>query len=184
MTDRRGAYWPWLLAAALLFTVGANVVMLIAANSDRNGSVVEPDYYAKAVAWDETMARRAASDRLGWTATATVERSRSDETPDEVSGSVVVHLRDRAGVALAGARVSAVAIHNTDAGHPIALTLHERAPGVYGAGARIEHPGRWEVRVDALRGASRFLATLVVEADVPAPVASPAAGPVANIARR
>lgn len=174
MTDRRGAYWPWLLAAALLFTVGANVVMLFAANSDRNGSVVEPDYYAKAVAWDATMAQRRASDLLGWTATATVVRSRADAGTAAVSGGVVVHLRDRDGAALSGARVTAVAIHNADAGHPLELTLHERAPGLYGAGARIAHPGRWEVRVQAVRAAARFGATLIVEAEAPAtdPVAS------------
>jgi nitrogen fixation protein FixH len=167
MTDRRGAYWPWLLAAALLFTVGANVVMLFAANSDRNGSVVEPDYYAKAVAWDQTMAERRASDLLGWTATAIVERSRSGADSAAVTGGVVVHLRDRAGAPVSGARVTAVAIHNVDAGHPIELALHERAPGVYGAGARIAHPGRWEVRVQALRDAARFGATLIVEAEAP-----------------
>lgn len=161
MKERRGAYWPWLLAAALLFTVAANVVMLFAANSDQNGSVVEPDYYRKAVAWDETMTQRAASDRLGWTAAATVERSRPGAA---VTGEVAVQLVDRTGRAVTAALVTAVAIHNADAGHPIALTLHERPDGRYAAPARIDHPGRWEVRVDAIRDDAHFVATLLVEA--------------------
>ena len=66
--SKHGWYWPWLLATGLLGIVAVNVTMLFVANSDANGSVVEPDYYRKAVQWDSTMAHRAASDRLGWTA--------------------------------------------------------------------------------------------------------------------
>ena len=162
MSDRRGAHWPWLVTAALLFTVGVNVVMLFAANSDRNGSVVEPDYYRKAVAWDSTMAHRAASDRLGWTASTSVRQS----------GAVVVRLVDRSGAPVSGARVTAVLIHNVDAGHPLQLTLRERETGLYSVGAPIAHPGRWEVRVGALRGEERFMAILIVDADAP-PTGSP-----------
>jgi hypothetical protein len=64
----RGWYWPWLLATGLLGIVAVNVTMLLVANSDANGSVVEPDYYRKAVQWDSTMAHRAESDLLRWTA--------------------------------------------------------------------------------------------------------------------
>lgn len=161
MTDKRGAYWPWLLTLALLFTVSANVVMLFAANSDRNGSVVEPDYYRKAVAWDSTMARRAASDRLGWHATATVERSVAGVAS---AGEVVVRIADAAGAAVQGATVTATLIHNLDAGHPTVLSLREAPGGGYAARAPIAHPGRWEVRIEAERAGARFLATEIVDA--------------------
>lgn len=167
MTDKRGAYWPWLLTLALLFTVSANVVMLFAANSDRNGSVVEPDYYRKAVAWDSTMARRAASDLLGWRAAATVERSVAGAASE---GEVLVRITDAAGEVVRGAKVSATLIHNLDAGRPTLLTLRESPGGGYAARTAIAHPGRWEVRIEAERDGARFLATEIVDArEGPAP---------------
>ncbi len=161
MTDKRGAYWPWLLTLALLFTVSANVVMLFAANSDRNGSVVEPDYYRKAVAWDSTMARRAASDRLGWRAVATVERSVAGAASE---GEVVVRITDAAGAAVQGAKVTATLIHNLDAGRPTLLRFRESPGRGYAARTRIAHPGRWEVRIEAERDGAQFLATEIVDA--------------------
>lgn len=170
MSNRRGAHWPWLVTAALAFTVGVNVVMLFAANSDRNGSVVEPDYYRKAVAWDSTMARRAASDRLGWTASAEVRRSGAavSAADSSTAGAVFVRLVDRAGAPVSEARVTAVLIHNVDAGNPLQLTLREREAGVYEGGAPIAHPGRWEVRVQARRGEEHFTAILIVDASLTA----------------
>ena len=161
MKSRRGAYWPWLVSAALLFTVGVNVVMLFAANSDRNGSVVEPDYYRKAVAWDSTMARRAASDRLGWTAAATLERRMGDQAD---RSAIVVRISDAEGAPVSGATARAVLIHNLDAGHPQQVELREQGPGLYTGTARISHPGRWEVRVEARRDEARFASVLFAEA--------------------
>jgi len=166
MRDRRGAHWPWLVTGALLFTVGVNVVMLFAASSDRNGSVVEPDYYRKAVAWDSTMARRAASDRLGWSAEVVLER------PDDrgtVPGRLTVHLVDRDGASVRGADVTATLIHNTDAANPISLALGEREPGLYAGATRIVNPGRWEVRLEATRGSERFLTVAIVDVRTTAP---------------
>lgn len=162
MKFRRGAHWPWLVSAALLFTVGVNVVILFAANSDRNGSVVEPDYYRKAVAWDSTMARRAASDRLGWTATATFAH-RAGGPAD--GGALVVRISDADGAPLSGAAVRAVLIHNLDAGNPQQAELREQGPGVYAGVATLSHPGRWEVRVEARRDQSRFAQVLFAEAE-------------------
>ncbi|MHB1297992.1 MAG: FixH family protein [Gemmatimonadaceae bacterium] len=158
MKFRRGWYWPWFIVAALLFTVGVNVVMLFAASGDGgNGYVVEPDYYRKAVDWDRTMARQAASDSLGWSATATIRRGTGD------SSKVVVHAVGRDGAAVTGARVSAMLIHNLDAAHPVDVVLVESEPGRYATTAALAHAGRWEVRVEARRGAERFMATLHAE---------------------
>lgn len=158
MKFRRGWYWPWFVVAALLFTVGVNVVMLFAAAGDGgNGYVVEPDYYRKALDWDRTMARQAASDSLGWSATATIKRGIRD------SSKVVVRALGRDGTAVTGAQVSAILIHNRDAAHPLKVVLAEAEPGRYVTTAALPHAGRWEVRVEARRGAERFMATLHAE---------------------
>lgn len=167
---RRGWQWPWLVVAALSFTVGANVVMLFAASGDRNGSVVEPDYYRKAVDWDRTMERQAASDRLGWTASAAFERAPVGGERD--LNALVVNATDRTGEPVRGARFVAVLIHNLDAAHPRRASLAETSPGRYEAQVPLSHVGMWEVRLEGRREAERFIGTLRAESarlDAPAP---------------
>jgi nitrogen fixation protein FixH len=146
---RPGWQWPWLVTAALLFTVGVNVVMLVAASGDANGAVVEPDYYRKGVEWDLAMARRAASDRLGWRTSASIARVGDGH-------ALRVHATDSTGAPLTGARFVAVLIHNLDAARPVRATLEELGDGRYEAPVPIAHDGMWEVRLEARRDAARY----------------------------
>jgi nitrogen fixation protein FixH len=155
---KKGWHWPVLITAALLFTVGANVVMFFASGADPNGTVVEPDYYRKAVDWDRTMARRAASDSLGWRAGAAFGAS------DESARALTVTLSDSTGVAVADAQVLVTLIHNMEAAQQVQATLQPAAGGGYAGTVAAPRSGRWEVRVDARRGDARFLATLHAEA--------------------
>jgi nitrogen fixation protein FixH len=150
--------WPLLVTAALTFTVAANLVRFFAAGGDPNASVVEPDYYRKAVEWDSTMARRAASDRLGWSVEASIGGM--------VDGVrlVTVLLRDSKGMGVEGASVNLSLIHNLEASKPAVLTLTPVEGGTYQGGVSAPRPGRWEVRVEARRGDENFLATLHAEA--------------------
>jgi nitrogen fixation protein FixH len=154
---KRGWQWPVLIALSLAFTVGVNVVMLFAAGSDPNGTVVEPDYYRKAVEWDRTMARRAASASLGWSATAELGAAQA------TSRDLRVVLRDSAAAPITDAEVSATLIHNREASTPVAVTLRAADGAYVGAGA-LAHGGQWEVRVVARRGTARFETSLRVEA--------------------
>lgn len=150
--------WPLLITAALAFTVVANMIMLFAAGGDPNASVVEPDYYRKAVEWDSTMARRSASDRLGWAAAVSL-----GGTVDGVR-QVAVLLRDSTGMMVEGATIELTLIHNREASRPVSLTLQAAGAEGYEGTAAAPLNGRWEVRVDARRGDDRFLATLHAEA--------------------
>jgi nitrogen fixation protein FixH len=150
-----------LVTAALLFTVGANVVMFVAAGGDPNGTVVEPDYYRKAVDWDRTMAQRAASDRLGWSAQAALAALAA---PDTAGRRVAVTVRDSAGTLVRDAAVQVVLIHNLDAARPVRADLAAQPDGSYGATVAASRAGRWEVRVIAERDAQRFAAVLHAEA--------------------
>jgi nitrogen fixation protein FixH len=155
---KRGWHWPVLVTLALFFTVGANVVMLFAARGDPNGTVVEPDYYRKAVEWDRTMARQSASDALMWTASADISASAN------ASREVRVVLRDSAGVAVPDADVRVTLIHNAEAAKLVDGALTVQPNGDYTGMLLAPHAGRWEVRVTARRGEERFLATLHAEA--------------------
>lgn len=164
---KKGWQWPLLIGLALAFTVGVNVVMLFAAGSDPNGSVVEQDYYRKAVEWDRTMARRAASAALGWTATATLGAGVRDDAASSRAGSarrLQVTLRDASGAAIADADVSATLIHNREASTPVALALRPAGDGRYEAEGALAHTGQWEVRIVARRGTERFETSLRAEA--------------------
>ena len=155
---KRGWQWPVLVSLALLFTVGVNVVMLFAAKGDPNGTVVEPDYYRKAVEWDRAMARQSASDALKWTATASIGAS------SDASREVRVALRDSAGVAVPAADVRVTLIHNAEAAKLTEGSLTAQPHGDYAGTLLAPYAGRWEVRVTARRGEERFFATLHAEA--------------------
>ncbi|MBA3853836.1 MAG: hypothetical protein C0503_05435 [Gemmatimonas sp.] len=171
---KRGWQWPVLIGLALAFTVGVNVVMLFASGADPNGTVVEPDYYRKAVEWDRTMARRAASAALGWTATATLGAVANVATDDSAvppsspptpasTRQLRVELRDAAGIAIGDAEVSATLIHNREASTPVTIALAADAGGYAGTG-QLLHAGQWEVRIVARRGSDRYETSLRVEA--------------------
>jgi len=159
----KGMIWPVLVTAALLFTVGVNVVMLFAASSDRNGSVVEPEYYRKAVEWDRTMARRAESARLGWSSAATLGVAVANASGVR-ERELVVTLTDSSGVPVTGAELIVTLIHNSDAANPATAVLRGSALGRYDARIPAAASGRWEVRVEARRGVERFGSVLHVEA--------------------
>lgn len=154
---KKGWQWPLLIGLALAFTVGVNVVMLFAAGADPNGTVVEQDYYRKAVEWDRTMERRAASAALGWTASATLGTG-------SAARALRVELRDASGAAIADADVSATLIHNREASTPVALALQPTGDGAYLGTGALAHTGQWEVRIVARRGTERFETSLRAEA--------------------
>jgi nitrogen fixation protein FixH len=143
--------WPLAVFAVLAITVAANFAVLWVA-SDDDAAAVEPDYYAKALRWDDAQAERRRSDDLGWSAEVTLE----DE--DAAGPKVLVRLADAAGAPIAGAAVSIEAIHNRLAAHPVRtrLATDPVRPGVYSSRAPLAAAGQWEIRVRAERGADVF----------------------------
>ncbi len=152
MTRTRGWHWPWIIGALLVGTAAVQGVLIWAATHDPTFAVV-PDYYRSAVAWDSTMARERANLALGWSARATIVRERT-------GADVIVRLSDSAQRPVRGARVRVTAIHNLAGGSPVEGAMAERADGAYDARLPLERPGLWELRVEAVRGADRFTASL------------------------
>lgn len=141
---KNGAWFPYMLIALLLISVGANVYLLVRATNDPSFAV-EPDYYQKAVDWDEHQEARVASERLGWS--AEVEASRD---------GVLVRLEDAAGIPVEGAKVDVVAFHNARAGDRRRARLSEEGKGVYRMDGPFERPGLWEIRISAVRDQDYF----------------------------
>jgi len=153
---KRGWQWPVLVTLALGFTVGVNFVMLYAAKADPNGTVVEPEYYRKAVEWDRTMARREASAALGWTARATIAE------PATALRVLRVALTDSSAAPITDAEVTATLIHNREASTPLSVSLSAQERG-YAVELPALRSGLWEVRIVARRGGERFESTVHAE---------------------
>jgi len=154
----RGWYWPVGLVALLVVSAGANIALLVITSRDASFAV-EPDYYAKALAWDETMAQQARNEALGWSLGLSVE-------PTGERGRVTVEARltDRAGVPLSGARVAVEGLHNARANRVLTAVLEPRGPE-YAAVMPLARPGLWEFRVRVTRGPDVFAA--IITRDVP-----------------
>lgn len=154
--DRKGLFWPWFVGALLVATVGGQGIMYYAATHDPTFAI-EPDYYAKAVAWDSTMARERASAALGWRAWVTIARGPAGRP------RLSVRVADSTGVPVTGANVRAVLISNLDAAHPLAVDLPDSARGQYEADLDRPHVGLWEVRLDVRTAGADFSPTLHTE---------------------
>ena len=146
--------WPLAIVGVLALTVGANGWILYEANRDPNASVVEPDYYRKAVAYDSTLAQERHDAALGWRLTAAAGALDPAGTP------LAVTLVDRDDRPIAGAVVTLTAIHNLDAGRVIGARLVTGGDGRASARVALDRAGLWELRFDVRLGAERFTAGL------------------------
>ncbi|MEZ6234793.1 MAG: FixH family protein [Phycisphaerales bacterium] len=167
--------WPVGLIALMCGSVGICVVTAVVASRDPSFAL-EPDYYDKAVAWDESAAAREASDRLGWTAEVEVSLPGGDGAPDGAR-AVSLRLLDSQGEPVAADRVEVAAFHHARmrdiqrlsfgtgdpaiVGDPGALVLAEPGRWVWSLGEA--RAGVWQVRVRAARGPDVFLATIDTE---------------------
>ena len=149
----RGWYWPVGLAALLVGSAAANIALAFITSRDASFAV-EPNYYAKALAWDERMAQEARNEALGWSLALRV-----DPTAARDRMAVTARLVDRAGDPIQGARVDVEAFHNARASRILTTAL---APSgeAYAAMMPIDRPGLWEFRLRATRGSEVFAATL------------------------
>lgn len=164
----KGWYWPWIIAALLIATVAGQGVMLYAAASDPTFAV-EPDYYKKAVDFDEVIAQETANQRLGWVANAEIGARAT------AGAEFSLHLTDSKGAAVAGARVAVVAISNLNGERHVSAALADRGDGRYAAILPLDRDGLWEFRINALRGADQFTADLHGDAGSRTSVATPIA---------
>lgn len=135
-------------------------ITVVAAHSD-GGAVIEPDYYQKALHWDEHRAQQEHSRTLGWSAGI-------DLTSRQGAWVLGATVKDRAGEAIVGAKVRAVAFRSADAGRRQTLDLRETSPGRYEAAVQAGIAGGWHVELNIeARGEVFTLETLAIAEDAP-----------------
>lgn len=158
---KRGLQWPIGIALVLILSAGSNIwVALIAAHDE--AFAVEPDYYQKAVHFDDEMALRAGSAKLGWRVIPTLALG----VPGQ-SGSLDATVTDSSGTPITGATVQVLAMHNARASHQLTATLLDAGEGRYRAPLDAVRPGEWELRFLVTRGTVRFAVRERVDAAPP-----------------
>lgn len=137
-----GRYWPALVVGLLALNVGIVLLTIIVAARDPSVAT-EPDYYAKAMKYDDVIRQRTLNAKLGWSASCSL---RTDH-----GASLVVALRDRDGEPLEGAMVTAVVFSGlrSDERQNLELGALPSHPGEYAAQVKIDRAGTWVVRVSA-----------------------------------
>ncbi|QDU91028.1 FixH [Pirellulimonas nuda] len=161
-TDWAHVRWPAIVIALLaghaLLVTGALVLSstLIPAAS------IAPSGYAEALRWDDLQAERAASARLGWTATVTPapQADLMGRRPIEIV------LLDAEGAPVEGAMLDVALYHYAKADQPVAFRAGPSdAAGRVVAAPPLRRAGQWRLTAVVQRGADRLL----IETDVWAP---------------
>lgn len=156
--QRLGRLWVAGVVLVLGCTVGLNVYMLRVSGDDPSFAV-EPDYYAKALHWDDELAQRARNAALGWRVAPALETAGAEPV-------LAVTIVDSIGAPLDGAAVEVRAFPLARSAQVTTATLAPReAPGTYAAPLAMSRGGEWELRFTVARGAERF--TRVARLSVP-----------------
>jgi hypothetical protein len=127
---------------------GLGTLAMIAANDP--SFALEPDYYQKAVSYDDELRQQDENRRLGWTLELTAEPS-SVTRPSRI---VLVAADGRGPIT--GANVEARALRNAMASIVLTGSFQETGPGRYEAELPLARGGLWEFRFVLVRGGERY----------------------------
>ncbi|MEO8900055.1 MAG: FixH family protein [Polyangiaceae bacterium] len=154
-SERGSARWALVPVALLVAsTLGVGSMAVIAIRDPHFAT--EPDYYNKALHWDQTQAQAAENQRLGYV----VELEPRVVVDAAGRAMLQLGLQDATRAPVRGAVVKAVAFANAFSGDLSALEFRELAPGVYAAPLTARHLGLWEFRVTATSGTEHITQTL------------------------
>lgn len=148
---------PWaLVPVALLLSsaLGVGAMAVVAARDPHFAT--EPDYYKKAISWDQTQAQAASNQRLGYA----VELPGRITFDAQGRATLELTVRDRLGQPVTGARVTAQAFANAYSGRLVQAVFEERSDGHYRAQLTVNHPGQWVFEVVGEAAGERFTADL------------------------
>jgi len=139
---KRGKHWPFVIVGMLLFHATL-ILGTIAVVSARHDLYVEPDYYAKAIDWDNQREMREMADKMGWTVDIALSPTEQTQTPR----SMLVSIMDRNNQPIDGALVELEAVHPAHANNRINLVLIGEGQGHYQKTIAINEPGFWKLNL-------------------------------------
>lgn len=153
-----GAIWPIIIVGLLSMNASIVAITVYAANSDR-GFAVEPDYYRKGLAWDESVRQRDLNASLGWSLTASFQPA----TP-AASARLLARFADGAARPIRAAKLVVEAFHEADPSRVTRVDLIAQGDGTFAAPFAAPRPGLWTLRFIADAAGIRF--TSAQQADV------------------
>lgn len=151
----RRSRWPWIIVGLLGSHVLAMVVAVTIAVHDRSFAVV-PNYYQRAVNWDEQQAQLRASEKLGWK----VEVEASGQVDPLGRRVVSFVLSDAQGHAIPGTTLEVEYFHDAhgDEDHVVKLTPDAADPTHFTSLLPMRYAGEWEFHFTAKSGDQTFIA--------------------------
>lgn len=135
--------WKFVPVVMLLSGMASAYTMVKLSMGDGHGSAVEPDYYRKAAAWDETKRQVAANGALNWIVTPAFVAALGDAR----CARLEVAVADKYTVAIEDAVVQAEIIPIRAADARCAFELTSMGGGRYGVDVPLRIGGVWEVRL-------------------------------------
>jgi len=151
-------YWPVAVISLAAVALGANFFLVYLAVSDPSFAV-EPDYYQKALNWDDHQAQEQANVDLGWNLEFKLATVRGPDGSLELRATLL----DHAGAPIDDATVQLETFHNAMSAYPLEASLVSQGEGVYSTTLAIRRPGLWEFRFVLARGEQRFTQKVVRE---------------------
>jgi len=139
--------WLWCMFSGFIAAVGitGTGMLIYRATSDQSFGV-EPDYYAKALAWNETAEQKEVNARLNW---SVVVRNQG-------AGTATVEVRDSSGMRVEGARISVVAFANDRSSQRYEVAGLETDRDGYRLQRASDRNGAWHLRLRIERGNDVF----------------------------
>lgn len=149
MKYKPGTIWPFVIAGALGLHVVGSLVMVYFATSNESYAV-EPDYYQKALAWNDKRAQDRHNAELGWQLEFTVE-------PVPVGQDPIMHvgLTTLDGEPITDASISVETFANARRDDVLTAGLAGSESG-YQTALPMRRSGLWEFRFTVTRGDELF----------------------------
>lgn len=140
--------WMWgtVVVAFLILQLVIGGVAFKLASGDPSVAVM-PDYHERALKWDDELARRQRSDRLGWKADF-----RWSDNVEDGGRRFVVRVFDQRGDSVSGGAASLRFFHHARGGDVATIGLTEDGPGEYVALLPMARRGLWDVEFSLGRG--------------------------------
>jgi nitrogen fixation protein FixH len=151
---RRHLKWPLIVVGLLTGHVSVMIVAVVIATHDKSFAVL-PDYYQKAVHWDQGQAELRASERLGWQCAFTP----SPEVDPLGRRSVTFTLVDSAGRGIPGVDIRVTYFHHARPAELFNATLRTDDAGRATQPITMRNQGFWQVNVTATKAGQKFVQT-------------------------
>lgn len=130
---RKRSIWPFALGA--MFCVHASIVFITMTFASKTPANAEPEYYEKAVAWNDESESRLTVQREGWAVDASLD-----------GRTVALTLADRDANPIGGAKVVAVSLHRATPLDRTVLEFTAGPDGSYTADLPSDRVGLWDLR--------------------------------------